>query len=293
MKILKLLMFILFIFLLNYGFSQNRGGWESNVKDCFCCEDQGIYNLPNPPVISYTPYNHPSNPTAICPCSINKFSTTSCPGATYAWTVTPSSVLISGGTTNQITITGGLLTPPLITSISVTVVITCKEKKVSATKTIPVLSGCNNPSNFTYSVNIPPTGNGTLTASTNCRNFGTAWVLRKYPIGTITQALGCKWYSGSLSTVSYVGTNFSTNTIVRGFEYILAYYEERCQSNWANACQIVKYECFTIQASNLTARMTGKWVGAKSTTLNNGDVLYSISSDFEIPDVQDTEKKGN
>lgn len=294
MKNLKLFISLSLFFLTNYGFAQNQGGWESNVKECFCCEGQGIYNLPNPPAINYTPYNHPSNPSAICPCATNIFSTTSCPGATYLWTVSPSFGTISGTTTNQITITAGLLAQTLLTSINVTVTITCKGKRVTTTKNIPILAGCNNPANFTYNVIMPTSGNGTLTASTNCTNFGTAWVLRKYPIGTITQPKGCTWYPNDIpSRVNFVGTNFSTNTIQRGFEYILAYYEERCQSKWENSCQIVKYECFTVYPASSTARLTGKWAGAKSTKLNSGDVLYSLSSGFELPNPGDKDKKGN
>jgi hypothetical protein len=91
---LKMFMGVVFFFsLMSSGTAQT---WDTNAAGkCFCCGD--YYSLPTPPAIT--------GPT-ILECGVNAtYSTTSCYGATYQWTVSPTHAFTPpAGNTNTITL---------------------------------------------------------------------------------------------------------------------------------------------------------------------------------------------
>jgi PKD-like domain len=275
---MKNLFIILFFFSFAAVNAQQGQEWESNAGECFCCENQGVYNLPRPPAINYTPSGHTSFPTAICPCKPNVFSTNKCKGATFTWGITPATVTFSGQGTASITVSNATLTPT-ITSITVNVTIKCGQKTVTNSKVIPVLQGCNTVSDPVWSLTMPtPTGPGTLTASGTCPDFGQGWTLKEYPIGTITS---CTWMPGPILAQN-PGSSFTFASIVPGKSYTLNYYVQRCDKIWTATCAKVKTICFTVYNPS-TSRVASQFANAKSKSLgNSGLTVAYFESEFSI-----------
>ena len=283
MKTLKLLS-TLFLMVLSgaLAFTQEAipSDWDSNNRECFCCSP--YYNLPRTPQINYTPFGHPDFPTAICPCNNNVFKTNTCPGATYTWAISskipgggPGNATFSGPV-NQASVTVNNASLDIETEITVSVTISCGNKKVTNTKIIPVLNGAD-PSNFTYVANMNSSGTGTLTITGPTIPFGQGWTVKHWdlpnnvPCGT--------WQSGPFLGMGS-GPTLSLNGLQEGKFYRIAHYVERCEKTWkASSCRRVAYKCFTILDTRANANMRTLAVDnftrdAVTKDLGNGRMMY-------------------
>lgn len=284
MKTLKL--FTTLIFFVIVGVIANaqerlQAEWESNNKECFCCSP--FYNLPRQPQINYSPFGHPDFPTAICPCNNNIFKTNNCSGATYNWTI--SSKIPGGGAgnasflgaVNQSSVTINNASLDIESEITVTVIITCGNKKVTNTKVIPVLNGAD-PTNFSYTPNMNATGTGTLTITSPSVPFGQGWVVKSWPL---PHDVPCtQWEQSTDWLGSGTGTNLSMSGVLEGRYYRIAHYVERCEKTWkASNCRKIAYKCFTILnssgSSNLRTLATDNFIkDASKKDLGNGRIMY-------------------
>ena len=94
--------------------------WITSIPTgCFCCGSD-IYQLPATPPIT--------GPATLSCDAATVYSTNSCPGASYTWSVSPS-VPFTGQGTNSISITGPY--SPFVTSYTITVSIRCGTKTVT------------------------------------------------------------------------------------------------------------------------------------------------------------------
>ena len=283
MKTFKLFTTLFFLCLIGvFSFGQEVIGqeWESNNRECFCCSP--FYNLPSKPQINYTPYGHPDFPTAICPCNTNVIKTNSCSGASYSWVI--SSKIPGGGVgnatfsgpINQSSVTINNASLDIESEITVTVTISCGNKKVTNSKIIPILNGAD-PSNFSYVANMNSSGTGTLTITGLSISFGQGWTVKYWnlpndvPCGT--------WQSGPFLGMGS-GSTLTLNGLQEGKFYRIAHYVERCEKTWkASNCRKIAYKCFTILSSSGSSNL-GKVAqnnftkGAQIKDLGNGLKMY-------------------
>jgi len=225
----------------------------------FCCP-----GVPGPQPINYTAYGHPDYPTAICPCNDNVISTTKCPNATYLWSVSPSTVTFSGQGTDQITLNGSSFGAN-VSSITMTLTVTCSTVAYTSTKTIPVLNGCNTAGTPTINISYSSGNTGVLNANATCANFGQGWTLKAWDL---PHNVNCSQFESGPIVAQGTGNTFNYNNIQTGKYYRLAYYVERCSKTWKNQCAKVKYICFTIYPSS--ARMPSQFAGGKTKSLGKG-----------------------
>jgi len=236
--------------------------------ESFCCP-----GVPGPQPINYTAYGHPDYPTAICPCNDNAISTVKCPNAAYLWSVSPSTVTFSGQGSDQITLNGSSFGAN-VSSITMTLTVTCSTVAYTSTKTIPVLNGCNTAGTPTINISYSSGNTGVLNANATCANFGQGWTLKAWDL---PHNVNCSQFESGPIVAQGTGNTFNYNNIQTGKYYRLAYYVERCSKTWKNQCAKVKYICFTIYPSS--ARMPSQFAGGKTKSLKKGMKLVYFETE--------------
>jgi hypothetical protein len=127
-----------------------RAGEQTNVTDstCFCCN--GYYNLPAPKITGPVQVNCGDNP---------RYTIAACPGATIAWTISPTATFTGNGT-NTIT-----LTPPLsASSYAITATIRCGNKQAVSNQVVKVNTIQNCTPAFDVTVKQLPNGSVSIDA---------------------------------------------------------------------------------------------------------------------------------
>ncbi len=134
---MKKLLLALSICFVAFASNAQTTGWTTNVQGCFCCGD--FYNLPTQPNIE--------GPVTVDCGGGAKFCTDACPTASFSWSVSPAAPFTGQGT-KCITL-GGPLTPGAYT---ITLTISCGNKKVTSNKVVKVTGAQNCKPDFTITV---------------------------------------------------------------------------------------------------------------------------------------------
>jgi hypothetical protein len=142
-KIMKKLLLALSICFVSIAVNAQTTGWTTNVQGCFCCGD--FYNLPTQP--------HIEGPVTLDCAGGGKYCTDACPTATFNWSVSPSAPF-TGQNTKCITL-GSPLTPGAYT---ITITISCGNKKVSNSIVVKVTGVQNCTPLFTATFTPQPDG---------------------------------------------------------------------------------------------------------------------------------------
>lgn len=222
--------------------------WQTNVtpQTCFCCD--GWYSFPSSIAIS--------GPTSLTCLERPKYCINPCPGATVSWSVTnqPNGIA-SGQGTNCIT-----LNPVQGTSVTITVTISCKDKKVQKQIVVPIKLDPKCKPDFLIS--LQELANGYQVSATQALPPNTIhlWYLDMVadcPSGATLNNVG--WIvinppsqpqvSNPAFTVGSTGFGFQYSGLVKGKCYRL-YHVVYCCGKW-----IRSYKCFCLATGRMATDM--------------------------------------
>ena len=238
-----------------------KGDWTTNAPTtkCFCC-DNSIYNLPNVPPIT--------GPTAIACGASATFTTTSCPGATIVWAITPA-IPFTGQGTSSITIN------PVYASSSYTISVTirCGNKIVKNQIVVKIQEQQNCSPNFLISLQEMPNGLYQV-VTTPSTTAGTVhyWILQEVascPSGAVTgTASGWNLFVSATGVPSTSNPAITTGPSGYGYQYAglgkgkcyRLYHYVQCCGQWK-----VQTKCFCLM-STLRAKMSDAELGSSTTT---------------------------
>lgn len=223
------------------GFVKDSG--IINIPPCFCCDN--AYQLPQPVI------NGTAGPA--CSCNPITFSTTSCPGATFNWTVKDNlnnTIAFTGNGTANITLSYSLAqqVASMATSLTITLQLRCGQKVVTSTKVLALKP--IPPAAINFSLNTDASGNYTATASTIAPSNGNGWTLKEV---TCPGPNPCSWVAGPIKWQS-PGNNVTipTGVLVKGRCYVLTHYVNVCSPTWVGgSCTVYKATCFTVSGNQL------------------------------------------
>ena len=220
-------------------------GSDSNIPDCFCCNDS-IFKLPGTPQIIA-----PAGP--LCACDVIKFSTIKCSGAKINWTVTDdkgNTISVTGNGTSSITLnyTLAMQVASGATSLTVTLEFRCGNKVVR--NTIKVALKPIPKTNISFSINDDGNGNFTANATGMAPGNGNGWTLKEVncPIPS-----PCNWVAGPIKwQASGNSIAIPNGVLVKGKCYVLTHYVNVCSATWISTpCTVFKATCFTVAGNSL------------------------------------------
>jgi hypothetical protein len=262
----KFSFFFFMIFMISNIYSQN-GDWESNNRECFCCSP--FYNLPKMPTIS--------GPETINCGTAATFSTLSCPGASYLWTVSPTITGTTGNTTQTFTIPA---TAPIGTYL-ITLEVKCGNKVVKNTKKIKIIGVENCTSSFDFTLTKLPTGFYNITAVPHMTAPGQEhwWGIQyngtfpncntcaSIPWGQMNSSSSWGGYINSSGVLTpYMGTGTTTGTSPYGISYT-GFSVNKCVriTHYVKCCGVLKRStyCFEITGEVTTRVVKGSDKGSK------------------------------
>jgi hypothetical protein len=261
---MKNLMLFLFLAVTAISASAQTGtpDYDSNIKECMCC--QPYYNLPKTPPIS--------GPTHVSCTTSPVYSTTTCPGANIVWTVTPA-IAFTGQGTPSIHITGAIL----VSSYTVTVTISCGNKKVSNTIQVQVEQAKPCCPDFLLSTQeISATlfqVNGTPSASCPTLGFQHFWVLSQISncsgTGTVGMSGWTLGYTAAGAAIPQPNPAITPGPSGNGYQYPgLAKGQCYTLTHYIYCCGQWKYQkkCFCMNNARMAGRQAEAQIGVTETS---------------------------